>query len=448
MGELSTMMGAFSEDLLEQVIKTLKDQTDQIKKYKTLLTQRLIEAQSAMQRYQIIEKLKQKQETMAKQVSKNQASINKLTQDMDNLNMLSHASDSLVASYGQQVNEFQSQIAEETFQNAILNLYTLEHEIIDFLTKNRTATTKYAIYYDAGDIPEMGQDAKGEFFRGEISPEEVKEFFNVTDSGTIQLHKSKALITKLQNRTNPDGTTTVQKYSTQDVWNKLTMAILGNLQQHLYKWMEDLEILDQAALKEHLGRKRYSSYDTLNKLFGYKNFDTKEQYAASTLTQVYKKYMLTWNENYAGFSLRGLAYNRGHIAEAFERYVVQAGTQSLEPTDDDIIQYLNASVGDLPWFAGGDVGSTQVKALFGDIASVQIASANTICALANELAHMFLDTRGWIEKARERINSKLQKGAKESEPAFSRVEQHVAENLAGRLAKGLGNTYGVRKFDK
>lgn len=440
MGELSTMMGAFSNELLQAVIHTVKTKTVEMERYKVLLTQRLVEAQTAIHRYEVLEKMQARQRSMTDRESQQ-----RIIQDMDNLSSLSRAADSLVASYRQSSDDFQLQTAEETFQTAIINLYTLEHEIIDFLTSGLSATTTYAIYYDASHIPGMEGDASGEFFRGEISPEELKEFFNITENGTIQLRRSKSLIDKLQKNFQSDNKGTTKKYSTQDIWQKLTMAILGNLQQHLYDWMDKLKNLNQIAFKEHLGRKRYAPYVTLNQLFGFKNFEMKEQYAASTLAQVYKKYMLTWNQDYAGFSLRGLAYNRGHIAEAFERYLVHAGSQSLEPTDDDIIRYLNESVNDLPWFAGGDVGSTQVKALFGDIATVQIASANTICSLANELASLFLNPRGWEERARERINTKLQQGADKSEPQFQRVKQDIADNIGARLAEGLMNTYGIKR---
>ena len=147
-----------------------------------------------------------------------------------------------------------------------------------------------------------------------------------------------------------------------------------------------------------------------------------------------------WNEKYTGFNLRFMAYNRGHIAEAFERYIVQAGNQSLEPKDENIIDYLNKSVENLPWFAGSDITETktQVKALFNsDRAYVQIASANTLCELGVELANLFLNPKDWEERARERINLKLKQEAKQSEGRFQEVNEDIAKNVASHIAAGM-----------
>lgn len=435
--ELSTMMGAFSKDLLEAVIKTLEQDAAKIAQYKLQLTQKLIEARNAIQKYEMISQLQKKQQGL----QNTDKSYQRLQQNINNFNTLESAADSLLKSYSESSDQIQLDVAEQTFEMAIINLYSLEHEIVDFLTNGLSATTQYAIYYDASSIPGLQGDATGEFFRGEISPQEIKQFFNVTSSGEIQLRRSKALIDKLQQNFKEDNTGTTKKYSTEGVWERLTLAILGNLQQQLYDWMEQLQVTNSIALKEHLGRKRYRTYDTLNKLFGFKNFDERIKYASSTLAQVYKKYMLLWNQNYSGFNMQSLAYSRGHIGEAFERYLVHAGSQTLEPTDEDIITYLNESVNNLPWFAGGDVGHTQVKTLFGDNSQVQIASAYTICELANELANLFLNPKDWIQRAKQRINTELQEGAANSEAKFTQVKDFIANDVGTRIVEGLAKTY-------
>lgn len=431
MAELTTMMTGFSKELLQVVVNNLYKDAQKMQQYKDRLTKSIAEVQQARAKY----------EATMKTTSATQKYFGKLND----------ASASLLNSYSNFSNETQLQLEEVSFETAIINLYTIEHEIVDYLTGGLSETNKYAIYYNVNyDTSIKGcEDIKGEFFRGEISPEEIKAFFNVTKDGTIQLRRSSGIIERLQKDFKADNSGLTKKYQTAGgLWEKLTKAILGNLQSHLLSWQEQLQELGLQASREHLGEENWNKYTRLNALFG--TDKAGMQYSSATLTQVYRKYMLMWDEKYTGFNMQFMAYNRGHIAEAFERYIVQAGGQSLEPTDEDIINYLNESVGDLPWFAGGDVGKTQVKSLFNsDRAQVQIASASTLCELGVELANLFLNPKGWEERARERINAELDQGAKQSEKRFQQVTKDIAGNVAGRLAEGMAkNVYGAARKRK
>lgn len=430
MAELTTMLTGFSDELLQTVIDRLQDSglSDKLEQYEKRLAEAIAKVQQTI--------ASAKSRGMSEEA---QASFGNLFD-----------AGGLMRSYSSFSNDMLTEHSQDAFQNAVIALYTLEHEIVDFLTNDKSKTDKYAIYYNVNyDTSIEGcENIKGEFFRGEISPEDIKEFFNVTKNGIIQLKRSSGIIERLQKNFKEDNSGLTKKYQTMgDLWEKLTKAVLGNLMQYFRQWHQDLQNLGETASEDHLGKERWEEYQRLKKLFG---IDNRRKVGSNELMQLYRKYMLLWDEQYAGFSMRRMAYNRGHIAEAFERYLVELKkSQSLEPDDESIRRYLNESVGNLPWFAGGDVGRTQVKALFSsDRASVQISSATTLCELGAELANLLRLPDGWIEKAKAKITEKTNSQAKQSQDRFEAVVDNIATVLGNQLAQGIGkNVYTITKAE-
>jgi hypothetical protein len=84
------------------------------------------------------------------------------------------------------------------------------------------------------------------------------------------------------------------------------------------------------------------------------------------------------------------AINRGHIAEAYERYI-QDSDPFKEPNidSDRLMGYLQESLGNDPWYARGDVNvgakRIQVKSYF-DNQDRQLASLYSIINLATSLS--------------------------------------------------------------
>lgn len=433
MAELTTMLTGFSKDLLQTVIDHLENAStkdrEQLGTYQVKLTQAIANVRKTIHSSQL--------------QAKSQKSQNPFLQLFDA---------GITRAYGQVSNDMLTEYSHEAFQKAVIDLYTLEHEIVDFLTKGKSKTNKYAIYYNVNyDTSIKGcEDVKGEFFRGVITPKQVKEFFNVTEEGDIQLKRSSGIIEKLQEQFKEDNSGLTKKYQTEDVWEKLTNAVLGNLMQYFRTWQQRLNDLGIRATEEHLGEKRWNEYQKLRELFG---ATSQTKTSTINLMQVYKKYMLVWDEKYAGFNMRRMAYNRGHLAEAFERYLVELKNQPLnfEPNDENIRNYLNQSVDNLPWFAGGDVGSTQVKALFSsDRASVQISSATTLCELGVELANLLRQPNEWIaqaQAAQAKIDEKLKSQAEQSQDRFKKVTDTIAETIANQLAADV-DVYTITKKDQ
>ena len=244
MAELTTMMTGFSSKLLQAVVNNLYKDIQKMQQFKNRLTKTIAEVQQARAKYE--------------------ATIKMTSSVQQYFGKLNDASANLLNSYSNFSNETQLQIEEVSFSTAIINLYTIEHEIIDYLTDGLSKTDKYAIYYNVNYETNIQgcEDIKGEFFRGEISSEEIKAFFNVTANGTIQLRRSSGIIERLQKdfKENDDKSLT-KKYQTADgVWEKLTKAILGNLQSHLLTWQENLKKDKLQASREHLGGKSWNEY--------------------------------------------------------------------------------------------------------------------------------------------------------------------------------------------
>ena len=293
--------------------------------------------------------------------------------------------------------------ASINYQNIIKKLFILEHEIMNYLTKGQSATSTYAIYYET-DL------SSGQMMRGEISAKELYEDSDAltVSAGGISLSRSNVL--KLfQNRGK------VTSYSTSGVYEGLAAEAIARIEQVVALLDEEFaaaskeieekknEILDE-DLRTHMGEKKWRQYQRLKTVNN----------SQSTLKAIYQRYILQYAHP-NGPPLRGLPVNRGHLVEAFERFLSEDFSGGV--TAADLSRLLTESMGNLAWFAGGDVGSTQVKSLFRGLSnnkysqdpSVKVASMESILALANELLQILTAESLWDNKVNEWIENKVQK---------------------------------------
>ena len=279
----------------------------------------------------------------------------------------------MTGQYGNIIIE-QNALAQQ--RKVIQELFYLIHNILDYLSSNKTATTEYAIYYNTDDQRETGT-----FIRREVSAKTLygADVLTVTPGG-IMLPRSalSKLFGKLNKLENQVGN--FQVYSTSsEAYTRLAQEAINAITDLFHSMDSELGELSDTAKKEHLGEERWQRYLYYRKI---SNWGSEAQ-------KLYNRYMMT--SQYG--NLRKAPYSRGHIGEAFERYLQEGGT--------DWTQKFKASLGRLPWYAGGDIGTTQVKTLFTSTAinenqytdpSVQVASMTSILALTNELL-IFLNMR-------------------------------------------------------
>lgn len=311
------------------------------------------------------------------------------------------------------------------YSTIVQDLFILEHEIMDFLSGGLTRTAKYAIYYDA----EVGS---GTFTRGEISAEELYKSgaLSVSQSG-INLSRS-SVIELFKTR----GTTSTHSTSS-SVYTQLAQELLKR-SESLYQNLEktktaieqkmreaEREILDD-DLRTHMGERKWNQYNRWKKLRQSKN----------GLSSIMSRLML--QQSWA--SLRGLPYNRGHMVEAFERFLSEG--YNVDPTGAEIGQLFEESLGNLPWFAGADVlkTQTQVKSLFSTLGDhdtkVQVASTESILALANELLQLLTFRYQWINSLPQGVRTKVISQLKASgvNAKATAVRDQSAQLIADKLA--------------
>lgn len=273
-----------------------------------------------------------------------------------------------------------SQNAEAQQKKVIKDLFLLIHKILDYLSSGQTATTEYVIYYNTDDQRETGT-----FIRREVSAKKLykSDAITVTPSGIIlPRNKLSQLFGSLKSLEAQTGKFSV--HSTSGAYQKLADQAIEAMTKIFYEMDNALEGYTEKMKKEHLGRKKWEQY------LYYRNIAKWGSRAQAT----YNRYMLT--SQYG--ELSRAAYNRGHIGEAYENYLQTGRT--------DWGALFQESTNNTPWYAKGDVNTTQVKTLFTNSIvrranesmedfvkrqqrasnpSVQIASMESILGLTNEL---------------------------------------------------------------
>ena len=393
-------LGALSDDIIELIKQRMLDPAaqNQIGRFRTALTQKANELRILNSQTHLIR-------------GKQASYIDALNSKMGDYSR-----------YGQVTIESN---AEAQQKKIIKELFLLIHKILDYLSSGATATTEYAIYYNTDD-----QRESGTFIRRVVSSKTLYESdaFVVTEAGVmLPRNKLKDLFGKLDTLEHQFGQFSV--HSTSGAYSELAKQAIEAMADLFHEMDKEVEYLTDTMKREHLGQKKWEQY------LYYRNMANWGSRAQAT----YNKYML--NSQYG--ELRRAAYNRGHIGEAYERYLQTGGT--------DWAALFSESTGNLPWYAGGDVGSTQVKTLFTSTAtrkkgesdeeyakraartsnpSVQVASIESILGLTNELLILLNMRATGKNDMKARIKEQITKDFKEEQ--IEHKAQRVADSFADR----------------
>lgn len=148
---------------------------------------------------------------------------------------------------------------------------------------------------------------------------------------------------------------------------------------------------------EHINSKMISAYKSSrlrilkSQVSDIEKADEQEQIM---LNKHYVKYRSLVAKTYKGTIGKG-RINEGHIAEAFERHY-QKEHKNENPFNSDeflnieiIWEEIKESLGNAGWWTGGDVGSIQVKSLFGKNSDVRLTYTKTIEEVGNFLLWIY-----------------------------------------------------------
>lgn len=261
---------------------------------------------------------------------------------------------------------------ENEIEILIVQIYETVQELLELLNPE-SSTTDYAIYF---------KGAKDQTYRGSVSREELhggelRKYISVGRNGAVMLKKE---ITQfLQD----SGKASVITH------NEIYSAIIKIAIEEITEIRLQKEMVRAIASTEHLGRSQDNRLDageavalsesSIMALYArYSNIAWETIQSQNTDAQ---KSM--WTQIYG-------AINRGHIAEAYERYI-QDSDPFKEPNidSDRLMGYLQESLGNDPWYARGDVNvgakRIQVKSYF-DNQDRQLASLYSIINLATSLS--------------------------------------------------------------
>ena len=241
-------------------------------------------------------------------------------------------------------------------------IFILEHEILDEMTNQATATTDYDIYYTS-------TRHSTEVMRGRIKAKDLynSKHVGVDGAGNIVL---KASVLQ-QFRENPNSNT--QRVDTDAAYQELAAIIaayVGSLSSQYQMLLRD-------ARARHIGGHQDNIHDALRSLLVESDVG---QEITTYAQQVYARYINQQGE--AG--LFGLI-NRGHLAEAYSNYL---NLDQESRSSANYLELLKQSLGNDPWYIGGDVGSIQVKSFLDNASQRQIASLNSIISLGRKLLNI------------------------------------------------------------
>ena len=254
---------------------------------------------------------------------------------------------------------------KDKISKLIWDLYEQEQVILSLLNKN-SQTTEYSIYFFG--------DGDKEVLRGTISTEELHQHYGdmvyIADNGAVMLKKN--IVEYLKE----EGKSSLVNFNIYDEIIKIAI-------QEITEIRTKQEILRQISSMEHLGDQRDNQYDAgLAVEFSEQDIMALySRYAGIAIGTVRKtdsnSQNRVWSQIYA-------AINRGHIAEAYERYYQSDfDSETIQP---EVLQgFLAESLGNDPWYSRGDVNATQVKSFF-DSQDRKMASLSSIISLATSLS--------------------------------------------------------------
>lgn len=308
-------------------------------------------------------------------------------------------------------------------------LFVLEHQIMSFLTNHMSDTVNYSIYYTS--------DFKtGEIARITMSAEQLYEFLDKTG---WNVHKNNIRLSYDQIQKMiadiPLETETVD-------FSKVARAVIESAKTELASYQKELAELEDISAKEHLGKERWKRYNALRRNVGnatqadllYTKY-TSGVVSAAMMAEIQNTTHYTSAESaLRSVSGQSLGVNRGHLAEAVERLI--------QNPDLDVSTAVAESLGNLPWYYGGDVNVTQVKGIFDKRAYVQLSSLSSIVELAAELMIMLTNPNVWAQQVEavltnQILNQAASQGADANLDAF--IEYFGKEKVKEILrANGFG----------
>lgn len=291
-----------------------------------------------------------------------------------------------------------NQTQDEFLINTLIQIMDLEHKILSILTNGMTDTTEYQIYYSI-------KDAEGNIKMYSTTI----PYSELMSKATFQMAiNSDAQFTSLQLQ-RADIINNFKQYS-QEVSDK-DLKTIADIAEKIIATMEaQLQYLDEIAHKQRLGSKQFKRWRELSALlrddFALANTNSVAAFRTkSRFTKIDDSALLNLQNYYINFGnqMRRIAklknnrptkeeytiaasLNRGHMLETLYRMITNP--------DMDIYEALKQSVGNDIWWAKGDVSytdasgnqrSAQVKAMIGDVTSVNFASLTSILQLAQQL---------------------------------------------------------------
>lgn len=294
--------------------------------------------------------------------------------------------------------------AKKKQEQLLIKIFLLIHRILDTLSKGTTKTTEYSIYYNT---PE--QVGSGEFFRRTFTTRELYQAgaFSINEYGGIVIKRSTILKlheTMKQNEKDYQDFLRNNQYTTQARgYQEIANAAIERMVARFHEMDNELSGIGVEATESHLGGKRWERYKFLRDIATW----------SGQASALYERYML---HNVKNVDMRKASYNRGHIVEAYERFLKANPKSTIHQDSSQFKQYFEESLGNLPWYAGGDVGNTQVKSLFADSTkyneqSVNVASIKSIVGLINELLTLLnMSSTGELQdRVKNLINDDLQR---------------------------------------
>lgn len=388
--DLGEVFKHITEDLVNVIKNNIQDsgKTSQMHAYKNQLGMLLSQIQSCLNQQNII--------------SNKYASY--ITSAMTMYNNSEPSLDAINAAIQQDINY------ERRAQELIVQLFKLEHEIMSFLTDGLADTTDYTIYF-------ASENGSGPILRGSFTAQDLYNFFDQNGwsikNNAIQIQYKQAQELFLANKGN-SNIAEISREAGSTLTNVLKEMLIEARTE--YETLQaELEGLETAARKEHLGKERFRRWQSLSRIVGGSYSSDGKGGANVSIEATYRKFLMQGASVALAEALSQRGYkqnainklsmtttrtpygNRGHLVEAVER-LIQDPSLSIEAA-------VQQSLGNLPWYFGGDVGTTQVKGIFESY--VQLSSFNSLFSLAENIMLAMTNAELWISQADEAIKQKV-----------------------------------------
>lgn len=341
----------------------------------------------------------------------------------------------LTAALGDQMKQNQQQISLMNARQVTVELYILEREIIQLLIGDAAATTEYAVYY-------YGDKKQTSIVRQSLSAEKLyrSEYLTINKNGNLML-KRQAVFDKnvWSDNSGPDEITKAYKSGVGQ------LTVFEDMMGIISAYFEDLEKqydrLSKIASKEHLGYERDAQYDTLRAMVtqwgSMSTFNSGQEANALKFIQI----MLPEGAGLSAAVKVSQRINKGHLIEAFERiyqnYLTTGRTGDI--TGDAFMTALQESLGHDPWYAKGDVGSTQVKSFLNDSTEIRIASLYSIVELARwfiGIVTQFINKTSMpetVKKVKQELSAPLKAGSNKLSAEVDDTMQSLIDDFLSML---------------